>query len=180
MEKKLVGTQTEKHLYEAFAGESQARTKYEIYASIARNQGLNPIAELFEETARNEYQHAKIWLQFLGGWDNTEVNLESAAGGENYEWTTMYANFAKTAREEGFEEIARRMDLIAKIEHFHEMRYRRALEECKANLLFERPKQEEWICSVCGHRHSGESAPNACPVCGHPKGYFLLINRNWN
>lgn len=171
----LKGSKTEANLMAAFAGESQARNKYTYYASKAKKEGLVQIAEYFEETANNEKEHAKMWFKLLhGGIKSTEINLQDAADGENYEWTDMYAGFAKTAREEGFDHIADLFEGVAKIEKDHEERYLKLLENLKTGKVFERSEQQAWICSNCGHVHTGNSAPDVCPVCAHPKAYFKI------
>ena len=173
--KKLEGTKTQANLMAAFAGESQAHTKYQYYASKAKNDGYNQIAAIFTETAMNEKEHAKIWFKLLHGNSvpGTAVNLQDAANGENYEWTDMYANFAKEAREEGFEQIAALFEGVAAIEKEHEERYRKLAESIKNGTVFARQTEQVWICTNCGHIHIGPSAPTVCPVCSHPQGYFL-------
>lgn len=179
MANKYAGTKTEKNLWEAFAGESQARNKYTYFASQARKDGYVQIANIFEETANNEKEHAKMWFKLLGGIGNTEANLEAAADGENYEWTDMYATFAAEAREEGFEAIARLFDGVAKIEKEHEERYRKLLANCKEGLVFSREGDAIWQCSNCGHIVVGKKAPEVCPVCAHPKAYFQIKAENY-
>ena len=171
----LKGSKTEVNLREAFAGESQAHTKYQYYASVAKKAGFNQIAEYFEETSRNEKEHAKVWFKLLhdGAVPATEVNLVDAADGENYEWTDMYAGFAKTAREEGFTKIAALFDAVAAIEKHHEERYRALLQSIKDGKVFNDANEVAWICSNCGHIHMGKKAPEICPVCDHPKAYFM-------
>ncbi|MGM9658612.1 MAG: rubrerythrin [Eubacteriales bacterium] len=175
----LKGSKTEKNLQTAFAGESQARNKYTYFASQARKDGYVQIANIFEETANNEKEHAKMWFKLLGGIGNTEANLEAAADGENYEWTDMYATFAAEAREEGFEAIARLFDGVAKIEKEHEERYRKLLANCKEGLVFSREGDAIWQCSNCGHIVVGKKAPEVCPVCAHPKAYFQIKAENY-
>ena len=171
----LKGSRTEANLMAAFAGESQARNKYTYYASQAKKEGLNQIASIFEETANNEKEHAKIWFKLLhDGMPNTEVNLADAAAGENYEWTDMYAGFAKTAKEEGFERIAYLFEAVGKIEKEHEERYNSLINNMKEGKVFERDGVQVWQCMNCGHLHFGPKAPEKCPVCDHPKAYFQL------
>ncbi len=170
----LKGTKTEKNLMEAFAGESQARNKYSYYASAAKKEGYVQISKIFEETAGNEKEHAKIWFKLLQGGSigSTEENLEAAANGENYEWTDMYAKFAKEAKEEGFDNIAKLFEEVGKIEKEHEERYRKLLASVKEKKVFSRENKIAWICSNCGHVHYGDTAPQLCPVCNHPQAYF--------
>ena len=170
----LKGSKTEANLRTAFAGESQARNKYTYYASKAKKEGYVQIAKLFEETAANEKEHAKIWFKLLNGGDvpGTADNLLDAASGENYEWTEMYAEFAKTAKEEGFDRIAYLFEAVGKIEKHHEERYRKLLENVKDGLVFSRDGECIWQCSNCGHVHIGKKAPAMCPVCAHPQAYF--------
>ncbi len=176
----LKGSKTEANLLTAFAGESQARNKYTYYASKARKDGYEQIAALFEETANNEKEHAKMWFKLLhGGIPDTATNLEDAAAGENYEWTDMYAGFAKTAREEGFDHIANLFEGVAKIEKEHEERYRALLKNVQEGLVFSKDGDMIWVCRNCGHIHVGKSAPEVCPVCAHPKAYFELKARNY-
>lgn len=177
----LKGTKTEKNLMEAFAGESQARNKYTYYASQAKKEGFVQISKIFEETANNEKEHAKLWFKLLHGdkIPETMANLEDAANGENYEWTDMYAQFAKDAREEGFTKIAIMFELVAKIEKEHEDRYRRLLENIKNGCVFEREGCMRWECANCGHVHEGESAPEMCPTCAHPKAFFFIKAENY-
>jgi len=176
----LKGTKTEANLKAAFAGESQARNKYTYYASQARKEGLNQIAAFFEETANNEKEHAKIWFKLLNdGIKSTEENLKDAAGGENYEWTDMYAEFAKTAREEGFDEIADLFEKVGEIEKEHEQRYLKLLENLKEGKVFERKEKQAWKCTNCGHIHYGEKAPEVCPVCKHPRAFFEIKAENY-
>ena len=176
----LKGTKTEANLQAAFSGESQARNKYTYYASKARKDGYTQIAELFEETANNEKEHAKLWFKLLhGGIGSTEANLLDAAEGENYEWTDMYATFAKEAREEGFDKIADLFEGVAAIEKTHEERYRRLLANVEGGLVFSRDGDCIWECGNCGHLHIGKDAPELCPVCAHPKAYFRLRATNY-
>lgn len=175
----LNGTKTEANLKTAFAGESQARNKYTYYASKARKDGFEQIAALFEETAGNEKEHAKLWFKLLGGIGTTAQNLEDAANGENYEWTDMYATFAKEAREEGFDKIADMFEGVAKIEKSHEERYRKLLENVEDGLVFSRDGDVVWYCRNCGHLHFGKEAPTVCPVCAHPQSYFELREVNY-
>lgn len=177
----LKGSKTEQNLMTAFAGESQARNKYTYYSSAAKKEGYNQIAALFEETANNEREHAKIWFKLLhdGAVPGTLDNLADAAAGENYEWTDMYAGFAKTAKEEGFSDIARLFEMVAAIEKGHEERYR-ALRASLANgTVFARETEQVWVCSNCGHVHIGLHAPEKCPVCNHPQAYFILQAKNY-
>ena len=176
----LKGTKTEANLMTAFAGESQARNKYTYYASNAKKDGYEQIAALFEETANNEKEHAKMWFKLLhGGIPSTEENLKDAAEGENYEWTEMYAEFAKVAREEGFDHIATLFDGVAAIEKEHEERYRKLLGNIEEGIVFSRDGDMVWICRNCGHVHVGKAAPEVCPVCAHPKAYFELRSKNY-
>ncbi len=178
---KLEGTKTQANLMTAFAGESQARNKYTYYASKAKKDGYVQIAKLFEETAANEKEHAKIWFKLLNGGEipDTAANLLDAAQGENYEWTDMYASFAKQAKEEGFDDIARLFEMVGEIEKEHEARYRKLLENVKEGLVFSRDGDMIWECLNCGHIHIGKSAPEICPVCKHPKSYFQLKAKNY-
>lgn len=177
----LKGTKTEANLKAAFAGESQAHTKYQYFASKARKDGYVQVGNLFEETARNEKEHAKIWFKQLHGGKvpGTIDNLKDAASGENYEWTEMYAEFAKTAREEGFNEIADLFEGVGKIEKEHEERYLALLKNIEDGVVFKKDKVAIWKCRNCGHIHVGEEAPEVCPVCNHPKSYFELRATNW-
>ena len=170
----LKGSKTEQNLMAAFAGESQARNKYTYFASKAKKDGYEQIAAIFEETANNEKEHAKIWFKLLNGGEisSTEENLKAAAEGENYEWTDMYAEFAKTAREEGFDHIAYLFEGVAKIEKEHEERYRKLLENIEGKLVFSNDGDAIWICRNCGHIHIGSEAPKVCPICSHPQSYF--------
>ena len=175
----LKGSKTEKNLRTAFSGESEARNKYTYFASVARKEGYEQIAEIFQKTADNEKEHAKMWFKALGGIGTTAENLASAAAGENYEWTEMYPQFAREAREEGFEEIARLFEAVAKIEQEHEQRYLKLLENVEQGLVFSRDGDRIWKCSNCGHIVVGKSAPEVCPVCAHPKAYFELKAENY-
>ncbi len=177
----LKGSKTEANLQAAFAGESQARNKYTYYASKAKKEGFVQIAALFEETANNEKEHAKIWFKLLHGGSvpGTTENLKDAADGENYEWTDMYAGFAKTAREEGFLEIAALFEAVAKIEKEHEERYRKLLANIEGGLVFSREGDCVWQCSNCGHIVVGKKAPEMCPVCAHPQAYFQIKAENY-
>ena len=177
----LKGTKTEANLQAAFAGESQARNKYNYYASKARKDGYEQIAELFEETANNEKEHAKIWFKLLhgGAVPDTLTNLADAAAGENYEWTDMYAGFAKEARAEGFEDIAKLFEMVADIEKHHEERYLKLLANINEGIVFSRDGDMIWQCGNCGHLVIGKSAPEVCPVCDHPKAYCRIEARNY-
>ena len=177
----LKGSKTEENLRIAFAGESQARNKYDFYASQARKDGYVQIAELFSETAANEREHAKMWFKLLmgGSIPATEENLLDAAAGENFEWTKMYAEFAVTAREEGFDQIAALFEGVAAIEREHEERYRKLLSNIKDGVVFSRDGDMIWQCSNCGHIHIGKNAPEVCPVCNHPQSYFRIKAENY-
>ena len=177
----LKGSRTEQNLMAAFAGESQARNKYTYYASKAKKDGYEQIAAIFEETANNEKEHAKMWFKLLNGGavGTTSENLKAAAEGENYEWTDMYATFAKEAKEEGFDHIAFLFEEVAKIEKEHEERYLKLLGNIEDNLVFESNKETIWICRNCGHVHVGTSAPELCPVCEHPRAYFERKKENY-
>lgn len=179
--KELKGSKTEQNLWAAFAGESQARNKYTYYASKAKKDGYVQIAKIFEETANNEKEHAKIWFKLLhdGNIPSTPENLVDAANGENYEWTDMYAGFAKEAREEGFEKIALLFDMVGKIEKEHEERYRKLLANIENGLVFSRDGDMIWECSNCGHIVIGKKAPEICPVCSHAQSYFQLRAQNY-
>ena len=177
--KNLMGTQTFENLMEAFAGESQARNKYTYFASKAKADGYVQIAKIFEETAANEKEHAKIWYKILEGVHDTKSNLEIAADGEHDEWTEMYPGFAKTAREEGFEDIAVLFEKVAAIEKEHEARYRKLIENIEGGLVFSRDGDRIWECANCGHLHVGPAAPDVCPVCNHPQAYFELRAENY-
>ena len=176
---KYAGTQSEKNLMTAFAGESEARNKYTFFASVAKKQGFEQIAALFLKTADNEKEHAKLWFKELNGIGDTADNLKAAAAGENYEWTDMYAKFAKEAREEGFIEIAELFEGVAAIEKEHEERYRKLLQNVKDKIVFSRDGDCIWQCSNCGHIVVGKEAPNVCPVCAHPQSYFQIKAENY-
>ena len=177
----LAGTKTEANLQAAFAGESQARNKYTYFASKAKKEGFVQIAAIFEETAKNEQEHAKIWFKLLHGGEigTTAENLLAAAEGENYEWTDMYYEFAKVAREEGFEDIAKLFDGVAAIEKEHEERYRKLLANVKGDLVFSKDGDAVWQCSNCGHIVVGKKAPEVCPICAHPQAYFQVRAENY-
>ena len=179
--KDLKGTKTEKNLKEAFAGESMARNKYSYWASKAKKDGFVQIAAIFEETANNEKEHAKMWFKLLegGAIKSTPENLEAAAAGENYEWTDMYARMAQEAREEGFNEIAAKFELVAKVEAEHEARYRKLLDNVKKERVFSKDNDVIWQCSNCGHIVIGKKAPQVCPVCDHPQAYFQVKAENY-
>ena len=181
MTNNLKGTKTEKNLMEAFAGESQARNKYTYFASKAKKEGYVQISKIFEETANNEKEHAKIWFKLLNGGSvgSTVENLEAAAGGENYEWTDMYAKFANEAKEEGFDDIAILFEEVGKIEKEHEERYRTLLSRIEANEVFKKSEQITWICSNCGHSYVAAEAVDLCPVCNHPQAYFEQKANNY-
>ena len=177
----LKGSKTEQNLLIAFAGESQARNKYTYYASKAKKEGYEQIAELFLETAENEKEHAKLWFKYLhdGEVPSTAENLKDAASGENYEWTEMYAEMAKVAREEGFLEIAAKFELVGKIEKHHEERYLALLERLNTNSVFIDKDVVVWKCRNCGHIHIGNNAPQKCPACNHPQSYFERVSVNY-
>ena len=177
----LKGSKTEQNLLAAFAGESQARNKYTYFASKAKKDGYEQIAAIFEETANNEKEHAKMWFKELHGGEipSTEENLEAPADGENYEWTDMYEEFAKVAEEEGFTAIAKKFRGVAAIEKEHEERYRKLLENVKGDLVFSKDGDKVWICRNCGHVCVGKSAPKVCPVCAHPQSYFEVKADNY-
>ena len=177
----LKGSKTEANLMTAFAGESQARNKYTYYASKAKKDGYVQIAKIFEETANNEKEHAKIWFKLLhdGEIADTAANLLDAADGENYEWTDMYKNFAEQAKEEGFDHIAFLFEQVAKIEKEHEERYRKLLSNVNDGLVFSKDGEAIWVCSNCGHIVIGKNAPDICPVCAHPKAYFEIKAENY-
>ncbi len=176
----LKGTKTEKNLLAAFAGESQARNKYSYYASQAKKEGFNQIAAFFEETANNEKAHAKIWFKLLhNGVPSTQENLKDAASGENYEWTDMYETFAQEAKEEGFNRIAYLFQEVARIEKEHEKRYLELLKNIQEDNVFKKSEKVVWECKNCGHLHEGEKAPEVCPVCDHPKAYFMIQAKNY-
>ncbi len=177
--KELKGTKTEANLWEAFAGESQARNKYNYYASKAKKDGYEQIAAFFEETAAQEKEHAKLWFKLIHGIGTTEENLLDGINGENAEWTDMYPRMAKEAREEGFEEIAQIMEGVAAIEKEHEARYLKLLENVKGKLVFSRDGDCIWQCRNCGHVCVGKEAPEVCPVCNHPQSYFQIKENNY-
>jgi rubrerythrin len=175
----LKGSKTEQNLMAAFAGESEARNKYTYFASKAKKEGFEQIAAIFEETANNEKEHAKLWFKELGGIATTKENLQAAANGENYEWTEMYPGFAKVAREEGFTRIAAMFEGVAKIEKSHEERYKKLLENVETASVFAKAGITVWVCRNCGHIAIGESAPVVCPVCAHPQAYFEVKCENY-
>lgn len=177
----LKGTKTEQNLMTAFAGESQARNKYTYYAAQAKKEGFVQISKIFEETANNEKEHAKIWFKWLnnGNIPETIKNLEDAANGENYEWTDMYAKFSQEAKEEGFEQLAALFKLVGNIEKEHEERYRKLLENIKTNEVFIKKDEVTWECANCGHVFKGDKAPEICPVCAHPKAFFFVKAKNY-
>jgi len=192
MGKSVKGTKTEKNLLAAFAGESQARNRYNFYASAARKEGFEQIANIFTETALNEKEHAKVFFKYLEGGDteivaaypagmikDTRSNLEAAAAGENMEWTTIYADFSKTARDEGFPEIAHSFEEIAKVEKFHESRYRKLANNVAVGAVFKRKATLKWHCTNCGYVHEGPEAPRECPACKHPQAYYELLAENF-
>ena len=175
----LKGTKTEQNLMTAFAGESQARNKYTYFASVAKKEGYVQISKIFEETAGNEKEHAKMWFKLLGGISDTSKNLEECIKGENYEWTDMYKKFAADAREEGFDDIAKLFEGVGKIEKEHEARYKKLLDNIKENKVFISDTEQVWQCSNCGHIETGKNAPDVCPVCNHPKAYFERKANNY-
>ena len=175
----LKGSKTEKNLMAAFAGESQARNKYTYFASVAKKEGYEQIAEIFQKTADNEKEHAKMWFKALGELGDTAANLLHAAEGENYEWTDMYALFAKDAEEEGFLELAAKFRMVAAIEKSHEERYRALLNNVETKTVFVKEGEQLWECRNCGHLMTSKSAPDLCPVCAHPKSYFELRKNNY-
>jgi len=192
MSKSVKGTQTEKNLLAAFAGESQARNRYTYFASAARKEGFEQIANIFTETAENEKEHAKVFFKYLEGGDteivatypagmikDTKANLEAAAAGENMEWTTIYADFSKTARDEGLPEIARSFEQIAKVEKFHESRYRKLINNVANGEVFKRKSAVKWHCTNCGYVVEGTEAPKECPACKHPQAYYELLAENY-
>ncbi len=192
MSKSIKGTKTEKNLLAAFAGESQARNRYTYFASAARKAGYEQIANIFTETAENEKEHAKIFFTYLQGGDleitasypagiidDTKANLASAAAGENMEWTTLYVNFAATAKAEGFPEVAVSFKQIAKVEKFHESRYRKLLNNLENNQVFKRKEVKKWHCANCGYVHEGTEAPKECPACKHPQAFYELLAENY-
>lgn len=179
--KELKGTKTERNLQEAFAGESQARNKYTYFASKAKKEGFEQIAAIFEETAQNEKEHAKMWFKLLNGGEisDTMSNLRDAAEGENFEWTNMYDRMAQEADEEGFSDIARKFRAVAAIERHHEERYRKLLENIEQGIVFSREGETVWICRNCGHIVIGKKAPGKCPVCLHPESFFEIKAQNY-
>lgn len=177
--KKLTGTETEKNLWVAFSGESQARNKYTYFATVARKEGYHQIAALFEETADNEKQHAKLWFKHLNGIGDTAANLKSAADGENYEWTDMYEGFARKAEEEGFPELAAQFRGVGAIEKAHEERFLKLLKNVQMQKVFEKSEEVMWQCRVCGHLVIGKKAPEVCPICAHPQSYQQIHAENY-
>jgi rubrerythrin len=175
----IKGTKTEKNLQEAFVGESQARNKYTYFASVARKEGYEQIAAIFEATANNEKEHAKLWFKALGELGDTAANLLQAAEGENYEWTEMYEGFAKDAEEEGFTALAAQFRMVAKIEKAHEERYRALLKNVEMNKVFEKAEETMWECRNCGHLVMGKKAPKICPACKHPQSFFEVRTENY-
>ncbi len=175
----LKGSRTEQNLRTAFSGESEARNKYTYFASVAKKEGYQQIAAIFEETANNEKEHAKMWFKELKGIGTTAENLLSAAEGENYEWTDMYAEFAKVAEEEGFNELADKFRKVAAIEKTHEERYRKLLNNVEMQKVFEKAEETMWECRNCGHLVMGKKAPEVCPVCAHPQSYFEVRKENY-
>ena len=175
----LKGSKTEKNLREAFAGESQARNKYTYFASVARKEGYEQIAAIFEKTAQNEMEHAKLWFKALGELGDTPANLAAAAAGENYEWTDMYDKFAKEAEEEGFKTLAYQFKAVAAIEKAHEERYRKLLSNIDLNEVFAKSEETLWECRNCGHLVMGKKAPAVCPVCAHPQSFFEVRSENY-
>ena len=192
MAKSIKGTKTEKNLLAAFAGESQARNRYTYFASAAKKEGFEQIAHIFLETAENEKEHAKIFFKHLEGGEveitaaypagvigGTKKNLEAAAAGENMEWTTLYANFAKVAKEEGFPEVERSFEQISKVERFHESRYRKLISNVEGNEVFKKKTSVKWHCTNCGYVHEGPEAPKECPACKHPQAYYEVLAENF-
>uniref|UniRef100_A0A7C6EB44 Rubrerythrin family protein n=1 Tax=candidate division WOR-3 bacterium TaxID=2052148 RepID=A0A7C6EB44_UNCW3 len=192
MSKSIRGTKTEKNLLAAFAGESQARNRYTYFASVARKEGYEQIANIFIETAENEKEHAKVFFQYLEGGDaeiiatypagmikDTKSNLEAAAAGENLEWTTIYSDFAKTAKDEGFTEIARSFEQVAKVEKFHEARYRKLINNIANGEVFKKKTSVKWHCTNCGYIFEGTEAPKECPACKHPQAFYELLAENY-
>lgn len=175
----LKGSRTEQNLRDAFSGESQARNKYTFYASVAKKEGYEQIAAIFQETADNEKEHAKIWLKRLGGISNTVANLKDAAAGENYEWTEMYRSFAEIAREEGFNDIADLFERVATVEAHHEERYLKLVANLENEIVFKRGEKVFWICRNCGYIYEGSEAPQVCPLCAHPRSYFQILNEDF-
>ena len=179
MANKYAGTKTEQNLRAAFSGESEARNKYTYFASKAKKDGFEQIAAIFQQTADNEKEHAKLWFKELNGIGTTAENLAAAADGENYEWTDMYEGFAKTAEEEGFAELAAKFRLVAQIEKHHEERYRALLKNIEMQQVFEKSEVKVWECRNCGHIVVGTKAPDVCPVCNHPQSYFEIAAENY-
>lgn len=179
MSNKYEGTKTQQNLKDAYAGESMARNKYIFYASVAKSQGYEQIADLFLETANNELAHAKLWINELQGIGDTLSNLQQGANGENYEWTEMYAQFAQDAESEGFNELAKLFRSVADIEKTHEERFRKLIENVETQKVFEKMEVETWVCRNCGHVVIGEKAPDICPVCKHPRAYFEIKSENY-
>ncbi|MBQ6614123.1 MAG: rubrerythrin family protein [Clostridia bacterium] len=175
----LKGTKTEQNLLAAFAGESQARNKYTYFASVAKKEGYEQIAAIFQQTADNEKEHAKMWFKALGALGNTAENLASAAEGENYEWTDMYATFAEEAEAEGFKDLAQKFRMVAAIEKTHEERYRKLLGNVEMQKVFEKSEETMWECRNCGHLVMGKKAPQVCPVCAHPQSFFEVRKENY-
>ncbi len=175
----IKGTKTEQNLMTAFAGESQARNKYTYFASVAKKEGYEQISAIFQQTADNEKEHAKLWFKALGGLSNTAANLLAAAEGENYEWTDMYAAFAKEAEEEGFKALAAQFRMVGEIEKSHEERYRKLLSNVEMQKVFEKAEMTMWECRNCGHLVMGTKAPAACPVCAHPQSFFEVRKENY-
>ena len=179
MNMELKGSKTEKNLMTAFAGESEARNKYTYFASVAKKEGYEQISAIFLKTAENEKEHAKMWFKALGGLSDTAKNLAAAAAGENYEWTDMYATFAKEAEEEGFTKLAAQFRMVGEIEKHHEERYRALLSNVEIQKVFEKSEQTMWECRNCGHLVMGKKAPEVCPVCAHPQSYFEVRAENY-
>ena len=175
----LKGSRTEQNLRDAFAGETQARSKYDYFAKVAKKEGYEQIAAIFQETAHNEMEHAKLWFEALNGISDTKTNLEHARDGENFEWTEMYAEFERVAREEGFTQIAERFKMVAKIEKEHEERYKKLLSNVEMQRVFEKADMTMWVCRNCGHVVVGNKAPKICPVCQHPQAYFEIKAENY-
>ncbi|MCL2087214.1 MAG: rubrerythrin family protein [Oscillospiraceae bacterium] len=177
----LKGTKTEANLMQAFAGESQARNKYTYYASVAKKEGYEQVADFFIQTAENEKEHAKIWFKLLndGKMPDTIANLKAAASGENHEWTDMYAKMAEEAKEEGFDRIAYLFEAVGKIEKEHEKRYLALLKNIQEDKVFKKDDEQVWVCRNCGHEHSGKNAPGGCPVCAHPQSFFEIVAGNY-
>jgi rubrerythrin len=175
----LKGSQTEKNLAIAFAGESEARNKYTYFASVAKKEGYEQIAAIFLETAENEKEHAKLWARKLGLIGDTKANLQAAAEGENYEWTNMYKGFAEVAKKEGFDEIAALFTEVGEVEEAHERRYRALLERVASGTVFSRPEEVKWHCRNCGYIHKGKEAPEVCPACAHPRSFYQILAENY-